>query len=289
MKSRWAATRRSRSGNPCRSCPTLQLNTVRRQVGKQLAARARGPRYPYSFSIANYRELNAFALPGGPVWINRGILHAAATEAQLAGVLAHEIAHIAAAPRRGSDHQAAGGERLSRSAGRGARQRSRRSANRTGRRSYPGRRLHAEVQSRRRARGGRDRLSRSCSGPAGIRAAWRSSWKPCAASRDAIRARSRSSCRRIPHPQSAPRRSAARLGTRTSGRRDSAAFRAAKARALRLTPAASIEVNGDRCSARQLPVAQFTPSLAVAATTDRRDADGREARQGGLERRSLHP
>ena len=71
------------------------LNTYVVQVGRQLAARARGPRYPYSFSIANYRELNAFALPGGPVWINRGILHAAANEAQLAGVLAHEIAHIA--------------------------------------------------------------------------------------------------------------------------------------------------------------------------------------------------
>ena len=65
------------------------------QVGRRLADRAGGPRYPYSFSIANYRELNAFALPGGPVWINRGILHAAANEAQLAGVLAHEIAHVA--------------------------------------------------------------------------------------------------------------------------------------------------------------------------------------------------
>ena len=65
------------------------------RVGKRLAARASGPRYPYSFSVANYRELNAFALPGGPVWIHRGILHAAANESQLAGVLAHEIAHIA--------------------------------------------------------------------------------------------------------------------------------------------------------------------------------------------------
>lgn len=64
-------------------------------VGRRLAARAGGPRYPYSFSVANYRELNAFALPGGPVWIHRGILHAAANESQLAAVLAHEIAHIA--------------------------------------------------------------------------------------------------------------------------------------------------------------------------------------------------
>ncbi len=65
------------------------------RLGKSLAARARGPRYPYSFSVANRRDLNAFALPGGPVWIHRGILHAAANESQIAGVLAHEIAHIA--------------------------------------------------------------------------------------------------------------------------------------------------------------------------------------------------
>lgn len=63
------------------------------RVGQALAAHA-AERYPYSFSIADYREINAFALPGGPVWINRGALQAAGTEAQLAGVLAHEIAHI---------------------------------------------------------------------------------------------------------------------------------------------------------------------------------------------------
>ena len=65
-----------------------------RSIGSRLARSARGPKYPYSFSIADYREINAFALPGGPVWINRGVLHAAANESQVAGVLAHEIAHI---------------------------------------------------------------------------------------------------------------------------------------------------------------------------------------------------
>ena len=65
------------------------------RLGKTLAVRARGPAYPYSFSVANNRDLNAFALPGGPVWIHRGILHTAANESQVAGVLAHEIAHIA--------------------------------------------------------------------------------------------------------------------------------------------------------------------------------------------------
>ena len=65
------------------------------RIGKRLAAAAPGAKYPYSFTVANYREINAFSLPGGPVWINRGVLHAAGNESQVAGVLAHEIAHIA--------------------------------------------------------------------------------------------------------------------------------------------------------------------------------------------------
>ena len=65
------------------------------RIGRRLAAHADGERYPYSFSVADYREINAFALPGGPVWVNRGAMQAAATESQFAGVLAHEIAHIA--------------------------------------------------------------------------------------------------------------------------------------------------------------------------------------------------
>jgi predicted Zn-dependent protease len=64
-------------------------------IGRRLAARAGGPKYPYSFTVANQREINAFALPGGPVWIHRGAIAAAANEAQVASVLAHEIAHIA--------------------------------------------------------------------------------------------------------------------------------------------------------------------------------------------------
>jgi predicted Zn-dependent protease len=63
-------------------------------VFSQLARRATGPRYPYSVSIANYAEVNAFSLPGGPVWIHRGAIEAAQNESQLAGVLAHEIGHI---------------------------------------------------------------------------------------------------------------------------------------------------------------------------------------------------
>jgi beta-barrel assembly-enhancing protease len=78
--------------------PALRDEDVTRYVerlGRRLAARAPGPRYPYSFSVASSRELNAFALPGGPIWLHRGILDRAETEAQVAGVLAHEIAHVA--------------------------------------------------------------------------------------------------------------------------------------------------------------------------------------------------
>jgi predicted Zn-dependent protease len=65
-----------------------------RGIGARLAPHAGGPKYPYSFSVAENRELNAFALPGGPVWVHRGLIETAETEAQLAGVIGHEIAHI---------------------------------------------------------------------------------------------------------------------------------------------------------------------------------------------------
>jgi predicted Zn-dependent protease len=81
-----------------RQVPELRDATVNNYVenlGRRIAARADGPRYPYSFDVANKREINAFALPGGPIWIHRGAIDAAQNEAQLAGVLAHEIAHIA--------------------------------------------------------------------------------------------------------------------------------------------------------------------------------------------------
>lgn len=65
------------------------------QVGRQLTAHAGGPEYPYTFTVADKADLNAFALPGGPVWVHRGILQAAQDESQLAGVMAHEIAHVA--------------------------------------------------------------------------------------------------------------------------------------------------------------------------------------------------
>jgi predicted Zn-dependent protease len=81
-----------------REVPVVRDHAVRQYVeslGRELASHASGADYPYSFTTADYRDLNAFALPGGPIWINRGVLDAAGTEAQVAGVLAHEIAHVA--------------------------------------------------------------------------------------------------------------------------------------------------------------------------------------------------
>ena len=51
--------------------------------------------FRYSFDVVNVSDLNAFALPGGPMFINRGMLQAAKNEGEVAGVLAHEISHVA--------------------------------------------------------------------------------------------------------------------------------------------------------------------------------------------------
>jgi predicted Zn-dependent protease len=64
-------------------------------LGRQLAARAPGEKYPYQFKIVNDTAINAFALPGGFVYVNRGAITAADNEAQIAGVIAHEIGHVA--------------------------------------------------------------------------------------------------------------------------------------------------------------------------------------------------
>src|SRR4029453_13375906 len=52
------------------------------------------PEFQYSFTPVNLKEINAFALPGGPMFINRGMVDAAQTEGQVAGVMAHELSHV---------------------------------------------------------------------------------------------------------------------------------------------------------------------------------------------------
>ncbi|MCI0402649.1 MAG: M48 family metallopeptidase [Acidobacteria bacterium] len=65
------------------------------RLGQRLAEHAPGYRFPYQFKTVNAGEINAFALPGGPIYINRGTIEAAENESQLAGVMAHEISHVA--------------------------------------------------------------------------------------------------------------------------------------------------------------------------------------------------
>jgi Zn-dependent protease with chaperone function len=65
-------------------------------LGKKLASYAPNNRaeYAWQFKIVNSTEINAFALPGGFVYVNRGAIEAAEDEAQLAGVMAHESGHV---------------------------------------------------------------------------------------------------------------------------------------------------------------------------------------------------
>ena len=53
------------------------------------------PEFRYTFKVVNARDINAFALPGGPMYVNRGMIEAAKTEGEMAGVMAHEISHVA--------------------------------------------------------------------------------------------------------------------------------------------------------------------------------------------------
>ncbi|MFN2455001.1 MAG: M48 family metalloprotease [Pyrinomonadaceae bacterium] len=66
-----------------------------RGLGAKLAAKAPGFRFPYQFNVVASRDINAFALPGGFIFVNAGAIAAAKNEGELAGVIAHEITHVA--------------------------------------------------------------------------------------------------------------------------------------------------------------------------------------------------
>ncbi len=69
------------------------------RVGERLVAaippQFRQPAFDYSFKIVNASDINAFALPGGPMYVDRGMIEAAKNEGEMAGVMAHEISHVA--------------------------------------------------------------------------------------------------------------------------------------------------------------------------------------------------
>jgi Zn-dependent protease with chaperone function len=65
-------------------------------LGQALVLRSGRKELTYSFKVVNSPEINAFALPGGFIYVNRGLIETAETQNELAGVLGHEIAHVVA-------------------------------------------------------------------------------------------------------------------------------------------------------------------------------------------------
>lgn len=76
-----------------------QVRSYVERVGERLVAaipsQFQHPEFDYYFKVVNARDINAFALPGGPMYVNRGMIEAAKTEGEMAGVMAHEISHVA--------------------------------------------------------------------------------------------------------------------------------------------------------------------------------------------------
>ena len=84
-----------------RSLPMLNdppTDALVEQIGRRLVAavpaRFAQSAFRYSFDVVNLREINAFALPGGPMFLYRGMLQAARTDDEVAGVMAHELSHV---------------------------------------------------------------------------------------------------------------------------------------------------------------------------------------------------
>lgn len=82
--------------------PLMRDNLVEdyvQRVGSRLVAaipsQFQHPEFQYYFKVVNARDINAFALPGGPMYVNRGMIEAARSEGEMAGVMAHEISHVA--------------------------------------------------------------------------------------------------------------------------------------------------------------------------------------------------
>jgi beta-barrel assembly-enhancing protease len=86
------------AGEAEKSLPMLnnaRVDNYLNELGKRISLKAPGEKYPYQFRCVNDAAINAFALPGGFLFINRGLIEAADNEAELAGVMGHEIGHVA--------------------------------------------------------------------------------------------------------------------------------------------------------------------------------------------------
>jgi Zn-dependent protease with chaperone function len=71
------------------------LTGIGRRLAENIPPEFRHDEFRYSFTGVNLKEINAFALPGGPMFINRGMLEKAHNEGEVAGVMAHELSHVA--------------------------------------------------------------------------------------------------------------------------------------------------------------------------------------------------
>jgi beta-barrel assembly-enhancing protease len=78
-------------------CNKPDVDAYLAQLGKRLAAKLpdNPGQYPWEFHCVDDKAINAFALPGGYVFVNRGAIESSDNEAQLAGVMAHELSHVA--------------------------------------------------------------------------------------------------------------------------------------------------------------------------------------------------
>lgn len=74
---------------------TRYVEQIGRRLVAAIPAQFREPSFNYRFKVVNARDINAFALPGGPMYVNRGMIESAKNEGEMAGVMAHEISHVA--------------------------------------------------------------------------------------------------------------------------------------------------------------------------------------------------
>ena len=74
---------------------TSSVGAIGRRLVDVIPPELRHPEFRYSFQVVNVREINAFALPGGPMYLNRGMIQRAHTEGEAASVMAHEMSHVA--------------------------------------------------------------------------------------------------------------------------------------------------------------------------------------------------
>src|SRR5579864_6938567 len=75
--------------------PSPYLNQYVQAIGQRIAQNRSLPALRYRFQIVNSKEINSIGFPGGAIYIYRGLLDMAATDDELAAIVAHEVSHIA--------------------------------------------------------------------------------------------------------------------------------------------------------------------------------------------------